>query len=125
MGNDCLPHSVGQPWHGHRWMNIMRKERGQYPLVEVAYLPTTLHALRQRSLHQGPPDGRRLQAGRRHGDHRPGKGHGQKELVEACLTGPSTGTTRQVPQKCTFCAHLLDDGWTGDALLPGVPGRAH
>src|SRR4030067_568859 len=40
IGNDWKPYSTSQPWHGHRWMNIMRKEKGQYPKVEVAYLPT-------------------------------------------------------------------------------------
>ncbi len=39
-GNDFPPYSVAQPWSGHRWMNIMRTERGQYPLVQVAYRPT-------------------------------------------------------------------------------------
>ncbi len=37
--NDFLPYSVAQPRHGHRWMDILRKERGQYPMVDVAYLP--------------------------------------------------------------------------------------
>ena len=31
VGNDFPPYSAAQPWHGHRWMNIKRKERGQYP----------------------------------------------------------------------------------------------
>ena len=38
-GNDFPPYSVAQPWSGQRWMNIERKERGQYPIVQVAYLP--------------------------------------------------------------------------------------
>ena len=37
--NDFPPYSVAQPRHGQRWMNIMRKERGEYPEVDVAYLP--------------------------------------------------------------------------------------
>ena len=39
VDNEFPPYSAAQPWHGHRWMNIKRKERGQYPLVETAYLP--------------------------------------------------------------------------------------
>src|SRR5450756_433020 len=39
VGNDFPPSAVSQPNHGHRWMNIKRKERGQYPIVQVAYLP--------------------------------------------------------------------------------------
>ena len=37
--NDFPPYSVAQPRHGHRWMDVMRKERGQYPKVDVNYLP--------------------------------------------------------------------------------------
>jgi len=37
--NDFPPYSVAQPRHGHRWIDIMHKERGQYPKVEVSYLP--------------------------------------------------------------------------------------
>ncbi len=39
VGNNWLPYSKSQPDTGHRWMNIHRKEHGEYPLVEVAYLP--------------------------------------------------------------------------------------
>ena len=35
VGNDFPPYSAAQPWHGHRWMNIERKERGQYPIVQT------------------------------------------------------------------------------------------
>ena len=37
VDNEFPPYSAAQPWHGHRWMNIKRKERGQYPMVQVAY----------------------------------------------------------------------------------------
>ena len=40
VGNDFPPYSLAQPWSGHRWMNIERKERGQYPIVQAVYLPT-------------------------------------------------------------------------------------
>ena len=40
VGNDWAPYTEEQPRHGHRWMNIQPKERGQYPRVDVAYLPT-------------------------------------------------------------------------------------
>jgi len=29
VDNEFPPYSAAQPWHGHRWMNIKRKERGQ------------------------------------------------------------------------------------------------
>ena len=39
IGNDWPRYTVSQPIHGHRWMNIFRKERGQFPLIDVSYLP--------------------------------------------------------------------------------------
>ena len=39
VDNSWLPYAEASPWHGQRWINILRKERGQYPKVEVAYLP--------------------------------------------------------------------------------------
>lgn len=39
VDNDWLPYTNAQPRHGHRWMNIHRTERGQYPRIDVAYLP--------------------------------------------------------------------------------------
>ena len=40
VGNDFKGYSAAQPWFGQRWMNVERKERGQFPMVQVAYLPT-------------------------------------------------------------------------------------
>ena len=37
--NDFPPYSSAQPRHRHRWIDILRKERGQYPRVDVSYLP--------------------------------------------------------------------------------------
>jgi Fe-S-cluster-containing dehydrogenase component len=39
VDNDWPGYAVSQPLHGQRWMNIMRRERGQYPIIDVAYLP--------------------------------------------------------------------------------------
>ena len=41
VDNDFLPYSVAQPRHGHRWIDIIIKERGQYPDIDVANLPVT------------------------------------------------------------------------------------
>jgi Fe-S-cluster-containing dehydrogenase component len=111
VGNDWPPHSAGQPWHGQRWMNIMRKERGQYPLVDVAYRPTPcMHCDRPHCMEAA---GNRAVHKRDDGiviiD--PEKARGQKGLVDACPYGATWwNEEKELPQKCTFCAHLLDDG---------------
>ena len=43
----------------------------------------------------------------------PIKAKGRRELVESCPYGAIYwNETAQVAQKCTGCAHLLDQGWT-------------
>ena len=39
VDNDWPGYAASQPRHGQRWIDILRKERGGYPLVQVSYLP--------------------------------------------------------------------------------------
>ena len=39
VDNDWPSYSLAQPTAGQRWMNIHRQERGQYPKVDVSFLP--------------------------------------------------------------------------------------
>jgi Fe-S-cluster-containing dehydrogenase component len=113
VGNDFPPYSIAQPWSGHRWMNIHRKERGQFPIVQVAYLPQPCMHCDDAACMKKAPTGTIYK--RKDGlviiD--PAKAKGHQELVEACPYGAIYWNEEaQVAQKCTGCAHLLDDGWT-------------
>jgi Fe-S-cluster-containing dehydrogenase component len=110
--NQWPGYSEAQPRHGQRWMNILRKERGQYPLIDVAYRPTPCmhcdHAPCMQAAGPGEiekrPDGIVL--------IHPEKARGNRKLVQACPYGAIYwNDEKQVAQKCTGCAHLLDDGW--------------
>ena len=37
--NDWSPYQAPMPRHGHRWMNILRHERGQNDRIDTAFLP--------------------------------------------------------------------------------------
>ena len=39
-GNDWLPISKAMPWEGARWIEIERKERGQFPQIQVVHRPS-------------------------------------------------------------------------------------
>ena len=39
VGNDWPGYTAAQPRHGHRWMNIERRERGRYSRNDYSYLP--------------------------------------------------------------------------------------
>jgi Fe-S-cluster-containing dehydrogenase component len=111
VDNEWLPTAIPQPRHGHRWMNIERKERGQYPLVQVCYLPLPcLHCAEAPCLTADGavytrPDGLVIID--------PVKAKGRREIVASCPYGAIYWNEEAgVPQKCTGCAHLLDQGWT-------------
>ena len=113
IGNDWPEYTVAQPLHGQRWINIMRKERGQYPQIDVAYRPTPcmhcdnapcIKAARDKAIYKRD-DGIVIID--------PQKAEGQKQVVDSCpYHAIWWNAEKNVPQKCTLCAHLLDDGWT-------------
>ena len=111
VDNEFPPTAAAQPWHGHRWMNIKRKERGQYPIVRTAYLPMPcMHCEEAPCL---TADG----AVYRRDDGLviidPVKAQGRKEITTSCpYNAIYWNEDKQLAQKCTGCAHLLDDGWT-------------
>ncbi|RJR50638.1 MAG: oxidoreductase, partial [Desulfobacteraceae bacterium] len=111
VGNHWAPYSAAQPWHGHRWMNIQRKERGRYPRVEVAYLPMPCFQCDDPKCMKAAKNGsvRKREDGIVIID--PEKAKGQKDLVDACPYGAIWwNAEKAVPQKCTFCVHLLEEG---------------
>ncbi len=112
VGNDWPGYSRPQSQHEERWIHLPCNERGQYPLIDVAYRPTLCThcadapcvAKSGGAIHKRP-DGIVLID--------PAKAAGRRELVEACPYGMITWSEESsAPQKCTLCAHLLDDGWS-------------
>ncbi len=123
VGNDFPPYSAPQPWHGHRWMNIERKERGQYPIVQTAYLPTPcMHCDEAPCL---TADGAVYKREDGLVIIDPVKAKGRKEIVATCPYGVIYWNEElELPQKCTGCAHLLDDGWTETRCSQVCPTEA-
>jgi len=125
VDNEFPGYSTSQPKHGHRWVNIMRKERGQHPLIDVAYLPVPcMHCDNASCLKAGKdgavykrPDGIVIID--------PVKAVGQKEIVEACpYHAIWWNEEKNLPQKCTLCAHLLDNGWKEPRCVQACPTRS-
>ena len=40
VGNEFPGYSAPMPKHGHKWIDILQKERGQLPMIDIAYVPT-------------------------------------------------------------------------------------
>ncbi len=111
VGNEWPGYSKPMPRHGHKWINILQKERGQIPMIDIAYVPTMCNhcddapciakaggAISKR------PDGIVLID--------PEKAKGRRDLVDACPYGHIWwNEEHEVAQAWPFDAHLIDDGW--------------
>ena len=113
IGNDHPGISAAQPAQGHNWLDIRRKERGTYPLVQARFLPVMCNHCDEAPCIKAARDG----AVRKREDGiviiDPEKSKGQKQIVESCPYGAiSWNEEKQIPQAWPFDAHLLDEGWT-------------
>ena len=113
VGNDFPGVSAAQPVLGHRWLDIERKERGVYPLVEARFMPVMCNHCDDAPCLKGARDG----AVRKRPDGiviiDPERSKGQQQILHACpYHAVFWNEERQIPQAWPFDAHLLDDGWT-------------
>ena len=55
VGNAWPGYSAPMPKHGHKWIDILQKERGQVPMIDIAYVPTDRKSTRLNSSHRSLP----------------------------------------------------------------------
>jgi len=124
-GNEYPPYSQAQPPAGQYWMSIDEKERGSFPKVKVDYIPLPCQHCREASCIQAAPAGTvyRRPDGIVLVD--PVKSKGMKEIVSSCpYRVIYWNEEKEIPQKCTFCAHLLDQGWKVPRCVEACPTGA-
>jgi Fe-S-cluster-containing dehydrogenase component len=111
VGNDWPGYSAPMPKHGHKWINILQKERGQVPMIDAAYVPTMCnHCDDAPCVAKGGGVVQRRDDGIVLID--PVKAKGRQDLVDACPYGHIWWNEElNVPQAWPFDAHLLDQGW--------------
>lgn len=113
VDNDWPGYAAAMPKHGHRWIDILQKERGQVPIIDIAYVPTMCNHCDNAPCIKAAGEG--VISKRDDGivliD--PEKAKGRKDLVDACPYGHIWwNEEREVPQAWPFDAHLIDDGWS-------------
>jgi Fe-S-cluster-containing dehydrogenase component len=134
VGNDYPPYSVGQPdtyysyykgypgeadaavedvkyVPGHKWMDIVENVRGKFPHTKLAFIPEPCMHCRNAPCMTASTGG----AVTRRADGivliDPTKAVGQQAIQSACPYGRVYwNAERNLPQKCTLCAHLIDAG---------------
>jgi Fe-S-cluster-containing dehydrogenase component len=125
VDNDWPPIAAPQPQHGHYWMNLNRKERGSYPLVDTAYLPQPCQHCDEPECLKAAKDGAIYKRDDGIVIIDPEKSKGQMDLVDACPYGAIYWNQElAIPQKCTMCAHLLDEGWSKPRCVQACPTGA-
>ncbi len=124
-GNDYPPYSAAQPSSGHFWMKVVEKERGQYPRVKVAYTSIPCMQCEKPSCVSAALNGGAYQRDDGIVIIDPEKAVGQKEIMNACpYRVIYWNEEKKLPQKCTFCAHLLDKGWKEPRCVEACPTAA-
>jgi Fe-S-cluster-containing dehydrogenase component len=125
VDNEFPGFSSSQPLHGHRWMNIFRKERGQFPMIDVAYRPTPCMHCENAPCIRAAKDGSIYKREDGIVIIDPVKAKGRKDLESSCPYGAIFwNEEKSLPQKCTFCAHLLTEGWTKPRCVQACPTGA-
>jgi Fe-S-cluster-containing dehydrogenase component len=125
VDNDWPPYSAAQPDMGQFWMHVEERERGTWPHVKMSRVPIPCMQC------SNPPCLATVtgQAGYKRPDgiviFDPTKSTGQHSMQTSCPYGVVYWNDKLgIPQKCTFCAHLLDRGWKeprcADACITGA-----
>lgn len=113
IGNDFPGYTAAQPAQGHNWLDIRRKERGSYPLVEAHFMPVMCNHCDDAPCMKAAQDGAVTKRADGIVIIDPVKAKGQKQIVDACPYGAVWwNEEQQLPQAWIFDAHLLDGGWT-------------
>jgi tetrathionate reductase subunit B len=110
VGNDWSPYAKPQPLSGHFWIKVTDIVRGTFPKVKVAYKhdicqhcadAPCIPACKQKAIIQRD-DGIVF--------IKPDQCSGDRNCVAACPYGVIYfNENLNISQKCTFCAHLLDN----------------
>lgn len=121
---EWMPYAQAQPLTGQFWMKVDEKERGQVPVVRLAYIPHTCSHCDNPACAKAAPD-----AVYKRDDGLviidPEKAKGKKEIVDSCPSHAIFWNEElDLPQKCTGCAHLLDNGWEVPRCVDACPTDA-
>jgi len=125
VSNDWTPYAKPQPDTGQFWVKILEEVRGTVPKVRVAYRPhlcmhcdeaPCIPACRRNAIYKRE-DGIVIID--------PEKCAGHRNCIDACPYGVIYfNEDLNIAQKCTSCAHLLDNGWSKPRCADVCPTEA-
>jgi Fe-S-cluster-containing dehydrogenase component len=125
VGNDWTPYAKPQPDTGQFWMKVTDMVRGTIPKVKITYLhdicqhcddAPCIGACNQKAIYKRD-DGIVIID--------PDKCVGRLDCIYACpYKVIYFNEVLNIAQKCTFCAHLLDQGWKEPRCVDACPTGA-
>jgi Fe-S-cluster-containing dehydrogenase component len=125
VGNDWSPYAKPQPDIGQFWMKVSDVVQGTVPKVRVRYM---------HDICQHCDDAPCIPACSRQAIYKrddgiviidPVKCTGGRQCMDACpYDAIYFNSDMNIAQKCTFCAHLLDDGWKEPRCVDSCPTDA-
>jgi tetrathionate reductase subunit B len=126
VGNDWTPYAKPQPETGQFWLGIRETVRGSVPKVRVSYLPSICMHCEEAPCKQAcPVEGAIYQRDDGLVIIDPEVCTGCRLCEESCPYGVLYfNRALNIAQKCTGCAHLLDDGWKAPRCVDACPTDA-
>jgi len=125
-GNDWMPYSMSQPETGHFWLKLKEYIRGTVPRVKMHYIPVfCMHCDNAPCIAVCPVAG----AVYRRDDGLiiidAARCNGCQKCIPACpCNAIYFNSELKIAQKCTGCAHLLDNGWKEPRCVEVCPTGA-
>ncbi len=127
VANDWTPIAKPQPDIGQFWIELTEKVRGTVPKVKVAYRPhLCMHCDEAPCIEACPVEGGIYKRDDGLVIIDPVKCTGCRLCLDACPYENVIWFNEDlnIAQKCTGCAHLLDDGWTEPRCADACPTMA-
>ena len=126
VGNDWTPYAGPQPDTGQFWLKLNEFIGGTVPKVKIHYVPVMcMHCDNAPCMSACPVEGAIYKRDDGLVIIDPGKCTGCRNCIGVCpYDAVYFNDGLNIAQKCTGCAHLLDDDWKEPRCVEACPTRA-